>query len=153
MSPNTTASITLLGRILLSAIFVLSGVMKFLRWDDTAAYMTSHGLTAVSVLLPAAALLEIGGGLAVLFGLFTRPAAVALFLFLIPTTLLFHNFWAQSGMEQQNQMQHFLKNLAVMGGLLAFAAYGAGAWSLDALWGQPRLTTPAWPRAVRPTSG
>jgi putative oxidoreductase len=51
---------------------------------------------------------------------------------LIPTTLLFHNFWAMQGMEQQDNMIHFLKNLAIMGGLLILAAYGAGAFSIDA---------------------
>ena len=56
---------------------------------------------------------------------------MALFLFLIPTTLLFHNFWAYSGADQANQMQHFLKNLAIMGGLLAIVGFGAGPLSCD----------------------
>jgi putative oxidoreductase len=55
-----------------------------------------------------------------------------LFLYLIPTTLLFHNFWALQGIERQDNMAHFLKNLAIMGGLLVLAANGAGAHSVDA---------------------
>ena len=66
-----------------------------------------------------------------LFGWQTRLAAFLLFVYLIPTTLVFHNFWAFEGAKQQDQMFHFLKNLAIMGGLLEFSAAGAGAWSLD----------------------
>jgi putative oxidoreductase len=78
-----------------------------------------------------AAATEIICGLAVLIGLKTRAAAWLLFLYLIPTTLIFHNFWASSGAEHQEQMLNFVKNVTIMGGLLILAANGAGGYSLD----------------------
>jgi putative oxidoreductase len=83
------------------------------------------------VLLPIAALVEIFGGLCVLAGFQARAAAFVLFMFLIPTTLVFHNFWSQGGAEYINQMQHFLKNLAIMGGLAMIVGLGPGGVSVD----------------------
>jgi putative oxidoreductase len=71
------------------------------------------------------------GGLAVLAGFKTRIAAWLLFLYLIPTTFVFHNFWTMQGMERQDGMVHFMKNLAIMGGLLLLAASGPGERSVD----------------------
>jgi putative oxidoreductase len=122
------------GRALMSVIFLLSGAMKFVNWQQMADYMASKDMPFVPVLLPAAALVEILGGLSLLLGLRARIGALALFVFLIPTTLVFHNFWAHSGMEQMNQMQHFLKNLTIMGGLLVIVGLGSGPLSLDASW-------------------
>jgi len=123
----------LVGRILLAQIFLLSGVMKILNWSQTAEHMTQEGMVAVPFFLAAAIAVELGGGLSILLGYQTRLGALALFLFLIPTTLVFHHFWTYQGEAMQNQMQHFLKNLTIMGGLLTLAAAGAGRYSLDAL--------------------
>ena len=67
-----------------------------------------------------------------LAGFYARAGALLLFLFLIPTTLIFHNFWTLEGMEQQNEMQHFTKNVTIMGGLLLVVGLGAGPISYDA---------------------
>src|SRR5439155_340512 len=83
----TTAAIPwapLAGRILLSTIFVLSGLTKLTDWHGTAAYMAAHGLPLVPVLLPFAAIVEITGGLAIQLGSKSRLAALVLFLYLIP---------------------------------------------------------------------
>src|SRR5262245_42888322 len=139
------------GRLLVSVIFLLSGFMKIARWEETEAFMASHGMPATSVLLALAALTEVLGGLALLLGFQTRAAALLLFLYLIPTTLVFHNFWAYQGQEQQMQMINFLKNLAIMGGLLGFFAFGAGSLSLDAWLDRARLAPGGlWPRGGRP---
>jgi putative oxidoreductase len=111
---------------------LLSGITKFVDWQGTAAYMASKEMPFIPVLLPLAAILEVTGGLAILLGARTRLAAFALFLFLIPTTFIFHNFWAQQGMEYTNQMHHFLKNLAIMGGLALLVGLGPGQTSVDA---------------------
>jgi len=140
----------LAGRILVSVIFLLSGVMKIMDWSGNAAYMESHGMPAIPVLLTAAIVVEILGGLAVLLGYQTRAVALILFLYLIPTTLIFHNFWTLHGPEQQNQMFHFLKNLAIMGGLLEFCAAGAGSVSLDAAAARRSGPFAFWPRLRRP---
>jgi putative oxidoreductase len=126
-------SVSLMGRILLSVIFVVSGLGKIADWSHTAAYMTSQGMPAVPVFLTLAILIELVGGLALMFGWHTRIAALVLFLYLVPVTLTFHSFWALAGPERQLQMTNFLKNLAIMGGLLEFCAVGAYAMSLDAM--------------------
>jgi putative oxidoreductase len=122
------------GRVLMSVIFLLSGVMKLMNWQQTADMMAAKDMPFVPVLLAAAAAVEILGGLSLLLGAGARIGALVLFVFLIPTTLVFHNFWAHSGAEQMNQMQHFLKNLTIMGGLLMIVGTGAGPLSFDANW-------------------
>jgi putative oxidoreductase len=122
----------LAGRIGLSAIFLLSGAGKIANWAGTAGYMAFKGMPAVPFFLAAAIVFELAGGLALLTGYRARAAAVALIVFLIPATLIFHNFWTVTdAMEQQNQMIHFLKNVAIAGGLLTVVAHGAGPLSLD----------------------
>jgi putative oxidoreductase len=121
----------LVGRVLLGAIFLMAGVAKLMDWAGTAAYMESQGLPMVDVLLPIAAAVEIVGALSILTGTFARAGALALFAFLIPTTLVFHDFWTLEGAERQAQMIDFLKNLSIMGGLLLLIGAGAGKVSVD----------------------
>jgi putative oxidoreductase len=128
----TCQSLTaLFGRLFLAAIFLASGFMKIGDWSGTSAGMEQKGMVAVPFFLAMAILFEIVGGLSVLLGFFTRWGAAALVIFLIPTTLIFHNFWIEQGMAQMNQMQHFMKNLTIMGGLLMVAAFGPGRYSID----------------------
>ncbi len=131
MNRNIESCLTLLGRILLSLIFILSGLGKIGDWSGTASYMVAKGMVAVPFFLPLAILFELGGGLSVLLGFKARWGARALICFLIPATLIFHNFWAATGTEQRMQMINFLKNLAIMGGLLLVALRGAGKPSID----------------------
>ena len=130
----TTATIPwapLAGRILLSTIFILSGLTKFTDWQGTSEYMAAHGIPLIPVLLPLAALVEIAGGVAIVLGSMSRTAALLLFLYMIPTTLIFHHFWSFGGQEYVNQMHHFLKNLAIMGGLALIVGFGPGGMSVD----------------------
>src|SRR5207244_1899720 len=78
-------------------------------------------------------LIEVGAGLGVILGCRARISSLVLFLFLIPVSLVYHNFWAYTGAAAENQMQHFMKNMTIMGGLLTLAAAGAGRFALDAL--------------------
>jgi putative oxidoreductase len=121
----------LAGRILLALIFLLSGLSKFTAWEQTAGYMASKGMPMIPFFLVSAATVELLAGLSVLLGFRARIGAAALILYLIPVSLIFHNFWALEGMEQQIQMVTFMKNLAIMGGLLLLVAFGSGALSLD----------------------
>ena len=111
------------GRVLLALIFIVSGLGKLFHFHDSAGMMASKGMPAASLLLAVAIAFEILGGLSVLTGFKARWGALALVAFLIPTTLIFHNFWAFQGMVQQDQMAHFMKNLGLMGGLLLLASY------------------------------
>jgi putative oxidoreductase len=126
------SGVALLGRILISVIFLASGFNKFAHLGMTAGYMTDAGIPSASLLAIVAGVGEIIGGLMVLFGWFTRLGALGLFLYLIPTTLIFHAFWKVPADAQQMQMVNFMKNVAIEGGLLQVVAFGAGGWSLDA---------------------
>jgi putative oxidoreductase len=84
-----------------------------------------------AVALAIALAIELVGGLAILTGLFTRWTAWIVVLYMIPTTFLFHNFWAVQGADRIDTLIHFEKNLAIMGGLLLLAAFGPGAYSID----------------------
>ena len=110
------------GRVLLSLIFVLSGAHKILNWNDTMSRMQDEGMLYVPILLAGAIILELGGGLFLFTGLRPRLGATMLVVFLIPTTLIFHDFWAYDGAAQQTQMIQFMKNLAILGGLLVVIA-------------------------------
>jgi putative oxidoreductase len=124
-------SAALVGRILLALIFVTSGFAKLTGYAGTAGYMQSAGLPLVNVLLPLAILVELGGGLALAFGWKARISAAALFLFLIPTTVIFHAYWAAPADQVMMQQINFWKNVSIMGGMLAVVAFGAGAWAFD----------------------
>jgi putative oxidoreductase len=123
--------VALLARVLLSAIFVLSGVNKIMDWSGTEGYMESKEMPLVPLLHVGAIVFELGGGLLVLSGFKARWGAVALILFIIPATLIFHNFWAVPETQRQEQMINFLKNVAILGGLLMVVAFGPGGFSLD----------------------
>jgi putative oxidoreductase len=128
----------LAGRILLAAIFVLSGVMKLADFEGALGHMQAAGIPYASTLLVIAAIAEIAGGLSIMTGFLTRLGAFGLFLYLIPTTLLFHNFWDYAGPERIAQSASFMKNLAIMGGLLILMAHGAARQSVDRRIDKPR---------------
>ncbi len=120
----------LLGRILLSVIFIIAGFHKITGFEQTAGYMASKGLPMVNVLLVLTIIIELGGGLMILVGWQARWAATAIFLFLIPVTLVFHPFWSFEGQEMTQNFQSFFKNLAIMGGMLYLMTFGSGPLSL-----------------------
>lgn len=120
------------GRILLALIFVMSGFSKITGWEGTAGYMASVGMPMVTLFLIGAIVLEIGGGLSLILGFKARWGALALIVFTIPATVLFHNFWAMEGADAFINRIMFMKNLAMIGGLLIVMAFGAGPLSIDA---------------------
>jgi putative oxidoreductase len=118
---------TLVGRILLGAIFLLSGINKIADPAGTQGYMVAMGMTwGTTLFYLGAVIIEVGGGLSLWLGYWTRVGAALLIGFMIPTTLIFHTNFADA-----NQMIHFMKNLAMTGGLLYLATYGPGPMSLD----------------------
>lgn len=124
--------LALAGRILLALMFVLAGFSKIAGFAGTVGYMQSKGIPAAEVLAGLTILLEIGGGLALMFGFMTRWAALALAAFTLLASLIFHNFWAVPEAQRMVQNLMFMKNLSVIGGLLVLAAIGPGRWSVDA---------------------
>lgn len=116
----------LVARILMPILFIVAGWGKINGYTATAGYMTSMGVP--SFLLPLTILLEFGGGLAILFGFFTRTTALITAIFTILTALIFHTDFAQG----VNQMM-FMKNLSIAGGFFVLFASGPGAFSIDRL--------------------
>ena len=127
LSEVTQASASLIGRVLLSAIFILSGFSKLAAPAMMVGYIGSVGLPFPQLALALAIIVEIGGGLALVAGYRTRTVAAVLAAFSVFTALAFHN-----ALGDQNQFIHFFKNIAMAGGLLQVVAFGAGRFSLDA---------------------
>lgn len=123
--------LTFIARLCLASIFIFAGASKFIFYDPTSTYMISKGFTAVPLFLIGAAILELIGGLSLLFGYKTRFGATILLLFMIPTTLIFHDFWNATDADQALQQIMFLKNLAIFGGLLYVLCDGPGGLSCD----------------------
>lgn len=121
----------LAGRILIMLIFLIAGVPKLTSPAQTAGYIASKGLPLASALAIAAGIVELVCGVLIVVGWKARWAALVLAAFLVPVTAIFHNPAGLSGMEGQTQMVMLLKNLAIIGGLLAIAAHGPGPISLD----------------------
>jgi putative oxidoreductase len=124
MNNTMTSAASLIGRALLSLIFITSGWSKIVGYAGTAAYMAKAGLPGG--LLPLVILTELGGGLLILFGFKTRLAALLLAGFCLIAGYLFHFDPANQG-----QMINFWKNITIAGGFLVLIAHGAGGWSLD----------------------
>lgn len=130
-NPNITNVAALVGRILIAIIFIKAGWGKIGGWEATAGYMASKGLPMVPLLLAATIALELGGGIMLAIGWKARWVAALFFLWLIPATFIFHAFWGIDAAQVQNQMNHFLKNVAIMGAMLMVSAFGPGAYSVD----------------------
>jgi len=114
----------LVARLLLAAIFIWSGYNKLVNYDYMQGYMVSVGLPGWS--MPILILWELGGGLLLLLGAFTRPVALALAVFSVVSACIAHRNFADV-----NQLIHFMKNLGLTGGYLYVVYTGAGALSLD----------------------
>ena len=132
MTTTFQNSLALVGRLLLALLFLPAGISKIAGFAGTAGYIASKGLPLPALGLVIAILMEVGGSLALIAGLKTRVAALALAVFTLVATFAFHNFWGVAADQAMVQQLMFYKNIAVVGGLLVLAAYGAGAWSVDA---------------------
>lgn len=118
------------GRILIAPLFLLSGFHKITGFSSVAAIMAKVGMPFPEVFVIGAIAFELGGAIMVLLGWHARWGALLLVLFTIPATLLFHNFWAVDAAQYSGQLNHFMKNLAILGGLVYVMAAGSGPLSL-----------------------
>ena len=119
---------SLLGRIFVSVIFLKSAYGKINNFEKTATSMTNHDLPFSSFLLVGVLILLIFGGISVLIGYKSQLGAIALIVFLVPVSLIYH-----FDMESAKQMTQFYKNFAIIGGLLIMATYGGGDYGVDGL--------------------
>ena len=121
----------LLGRILIAYFFIPSGFGKLMGFAGTVGYIASKGVPMPEVCAAIAVAAELGLGLLVLVGWQARWAALGMAIFVAVITPIFHNYWAVPEAQVMMQKMNFGKNLAILGGLLAFAAFGAGRLSID----------------------
>ncbi len=119
------------GRLLICAIFLMSGCKKIISFEATIQYMMAKGMPFVQLMCILAIISEIVGGLFILLGYRTRLGACILIIFLALATYIFHDFWNLEGGERQLQMIMFMKNLAIFGGLLLLLGHGSGRLSID----------------------
>jgi putative oxidoreductase len=124
-------AVALIGRVALAAMFVISGFGKITGFADTSGFIASAGLPMAEVLTLAAIIVELGGGLAIVFGWMTRWAALALAVFLVVVTLIFHNYWTMPADRQLVDQIMFMKNLSLVGAMLLLCAFGPGRYSID----------------------
>lgn len=115
----------LVTRVLIASVFLFAGVNKIFAFAATQGYMAAQGMKMTGLFLVLTIIVEIGGGLSVLLGILPRLGALALFLFLIPVTLVFHR-----NLSDPVQLGHFMSNLGIMGGLMAIVAVGGGVFSV-----------------------
>jgi len=120
-------AVVLVGRILLSIIFITAGYGKLTGLGGTAGYFGSMGLPVPMLTAILVTAVELLGGIAILVGFFTRPAAYVLALFCVATAFIGHGDFSVAGNDI-----HFMKNLAIAGGFLVLATFGAGTLSVDA---------------------
>lgn len=123
--------LSLVGRLLMALLFLPAGISKIAGFAGTVGYIASKGVPLPEVAAIIAIIVEVAGGIALILGFKTRWAALALAAFTLVATVMFHNYWTLPAEQQMMQQLMFMKNIAVVGGLLTLAAWGAGAWSMD----------------------
>ncbi len=129
---NTYHPLVLLaGRVLIASVYLVAGVRKLMGFAGTVGYFTKLGFPAPEFVTVLAIIIEIGGGLLLVFGWKTRWAAWLIALFTLIAAFAAHRFWEVDPAQYANQMNHFLKNMAIIGGLIFVATFGPGRASVD----------------------
>src|SRR5580658_3175445 len=129
-TPSDVSYSILLARVLLSSPFLYSGIDKCWRWSAAQREVAASGLPWPTLLHLVTVVVQLGGGLSLLLGIEARLGALLLSLFLVPVTVLYHPFWNRSGAEFVAEADHFVSNLAIIGGLVAILAVGGGHLSV-----------------------
>ena len=131
MQPSAQSQALLVGRLLLAALFLVAGIRKLMGPAAAAGYFTKLGFPAADVLVWGVIAVEIGGAALLIAGWQTRRVAWLLIAFTVVATAMAHRFWQFDAAQYANQLNHFLKNAAIVGGLLYVVVFGAGAVSVD----------------------
>ena len=131
IAPSSRPLVLLAGRILMGAIFLNAGIRKLLGFTATVGYFTKLGFPAPELFTVLAIVIELGGSILLIIGWKTRWVAWVLALFVLIAALAAHRFWQFDAAQYANQMNHFMKNLAIIGGLLFVASFGPGSASVD----------------------
>ena len=122
----------LVGRIMLASVFIISGLVRIDQWAPSVAYLSDKGFPIVPVLLGITLVAQFVAAACVITGFRARAGAIVLALLTIPATFIFHSYWTYpAGIEQQMQGLFFLKNMAILGGLIVVACLGPGPIVLE----------------------
>ena len=122
--------LVLLGRVLYAAIFIMAAPNHFSK--GTIDYAAAHGVPLAAIAVPLSGVIALVGGLSILIGYRARIGAWLLVLFLVPVTLMMHNFWAITDpMAAMTQRIMFMKNLSMLGAALLISYFGSGPMSMD----------------------
>ncbi|MCX7170330.1 MAG: DoxX family protein [Proteobacteria bacterium] len=132
MNDSYKAYVSVVGRVLLALMFILSGFGKLTDIQGTAGFIASGGLPAPTVLAVVVGVFELLGGLALVLGYQVRWAGLALALFTLAASVVFHAYWSAPAAQQFVTQLLFMKNISVAGGMLLVSALGAGPLSIDA---------------------
>ena len=121
----------LAGRVLFSSLFVMAGLGHFSSQE--IAYAAAQGVPLASIVVPMSGIMALVGGLSIALGYKAKWGAALIILFLVPVTIMMHNFWSVSDpVAAQDQMAHFMKNVSLLGSALLIFHFGSGPLSLDA---------------------
>jgi len=123
--------IPLLARVGLGSLFVLFGIRSILGFAGSVGYFTKLGFPAPEAMVVLAIIIQVVAGLALIIGWQTRWAAWLLVLYVLIAAFMAHRYWEYDAAQYANQMQHFFKNMAIVGGLLMLATFGPGSMSVD----------------------
>ena len=132
-SPGTSNLMSFVSRALIALLFIPSGIGKITAFSGTVAYITSANVPFPELAAAIGILVELGLGLLLLVGYQTRWVALAMFLYVIVLPFIFHPYWSVPPARMTLERIMFFKDLAIAGGLLAFATWGAGGWSVDGM--------------------
>jgi putative oxidoreductase len=121
----------LLGRVLMGMLFLVPAIQALMAFPGSAGYFERLGFPAPQLMVVVSSVIEIGGALLLFIGWRTRWVAWLLIAFVLVATGTAHRFWQYDDAQQMNQLHHFLKNLAIVGGLLYVASFGPGPASID----------------------
>jgi len=131
MNPAAQSQALLVGRILIAVLFLVFGIRAVLGFAGSVGYFTKLGFPAPQAMVVLSILVHIVGGALLLVGWQTRRAAWLLIALVVIATLMAHRFWESEPAQYVGQLTSFLKNVAIIGGLLYVAAFGPGALSVD----------------------
>jgi len=133
MQPLLENLSTTTGRVLLGLYFIVPGITKITGYEGTSQYMADHGMVFIPFFLILTILIQIGGGLSLVAGFQTKLIAFVLAGLTLVISMVMHDFWTLPAGELQtgHETQNFIKNMAIMAGLLAVAGLGGGTWSMD----------------------
>lgn len=134
---NNSGTLLLVGRALLGALFMVAGIRKVMMFAGTVGYFTKLGFPAAEAMTVLSIIIEVGGGAILLLGWQTKRVAWLMILFVAIATFMAHRFWEFDAAQYGAQLNNFLKNAAIIGGLLYVAVLGAGALSLEGRGARP----------------